>query len=79
MKLRETNLHSVSPILEVITVFTEASLGLWVLLLPASVCVCVCVRHPELVHTITHHVFKLEPSDSQNLDKNAKHLGKDPY
>ena len=31
-----------------------ASFGLWVLLLPASFCVCMYVNH-ELVHAITHH------------------------
>ena len=38
----------------------EASFGLRVLSLPASVCVCVrpCVNH-ELVRAITHHPFKL--------------------
>ena len=52
----------------------EASFGLRVLSLPASVClcvrvsVCVCVNH-GLVRTITHHSFKLE---SPNLEQRCK-------
>ena len=51
-----------------------ASFGLQVLSLPASVCLCVCLSvcvsvNPELVRTINHHVFKLEPP---NLDKRCK-------
>ena len=48
----------------------EASFGLRVLLLPASVCVCVhvCVN-PQLVHAMTHHPFKL---GSPNLDQRCK-------
>ena len=55
---------------------SEASFGLWLLLLPVSVSVCVsvclsvCVSvNPELVRTITHYTFKLEPP---NLDKRCK-------
>ena len=51
---------------------SEASFGLRVLSLPSSVCVPVCVCesvNPELVRTITHHPFKLEPP---NLDKRCK-------
>ena len=50
----------------------EASFGLQVLSLPASVCVClsVCVAvNPELVRAINHHAFKREPP---NLDKRCK-------
>ena len=48
----------------------EASFGLRVLSLPASVCVCVrpCVNH-ELVRVITHHPFQL---GSPNLDQRCK-------
>ena len=48
----------------------EASFGLGVLSLPASVCLCVgpCVNH-ELVHAITHHPFQL---GSPNLDQRCK-------
>ena len=52
----------------------EASYGLRVLSLPASVCVCVCmcvcvsVNH-EFVRAITHHPFKLR---SPNLDHRCK-------
>ena len=48
----------------------EASFGLRVLSLPASVCPCVrvCVNH-GLVRTITHHSFKLE---SPNLEQRCK-------
>ena len=51
----------------------EASFGLRVLSLPASVCVCVrpCVNH-QLGHAITHHPFKL---GSPNLD----HICKRPW
>ena len=50
--------------------FPEASFGLRVLSLPASVCVSVrvCGNH-LLVHTITHHPFKL---GSPNLDHRCK-------
>ena len=45
---------------------SEASFGLWVLLLPASVCLCVCVcGNHLLVRTITRDLFKL---GSPNLD-----------
>ena len=52
----------------------EASFGLRVLSLPASVCLCVCLSvcvsvNPELVRAINHHAFKLEPP---NLDKRCK-------
>ena len=50
----------------------EASFGLRVLSLPASVCVYVCVRpcvNHELVHVITHHPLKLE---SPNLNHRCK-------
>ena len=49
---------------------SEASFGLRVLSLPASVCVSVrpCVNH-ELVRAITHHPFKL---GSPNLDHRCK-------
>ena len=52
----------------------EASFGLRVLSLPASVCLCVCPSvcvsvNPELVRAINHHAFKLEPP---NLDKRCK-------
>ena len=52
----------------------EASFGLLVLSLPASVCLCVCLSvcvsvNPELVRAINHHAFKLEPP---NLDKRCK-------
>ena len=48
----------------------EASFGLRVLSLPASVCVFVrpCINH-ELVRPITHHPFKL---GSPNLDHRCK-------
>ena len=46
----------------------EASFGLWVLSLPAYVCVCVSVNH-ELVPAIIHQPFKLE---SPNLDQGCK-------
>ena len=52
----------------------EASFGLWVLSLPASVClcvrpsVCVCAKH-LLVRAITHHPFKLR---SPNLEYMCK-------
>ena len=48
----------------------EASFGLWVLLSPASVCVCVslCVNH-LLVRAITRDPFKLE---LPNLDQRCK-------
>ena len=55
----------------IITMFLpEASFGLRVLSLPASVCVyvCVCGNH-LLVRTITCHPFKLE---SPNLDQKSK-------
>ena len=50
----------------------EASFGLRVLSLPASVCLCVCVRpcvNHELVRAITHHPFQL---GSPNLDQRCK-------
>ena len=52
----------------------EASFGLRVLSLPASVCLCVCLSvcvsvNPELVRAINHDAFKLEPP---NLDKRCK-------
>ena len=52
----------------------EASFGLRVLSLPASVCLCVCLSvcvsvNPEIVRAINHHAFKLEPP---NLDKRCK-------
>ena len=48
----------------------EASFGLRVLSLPASVCVCVCVcGNHEIVCVITHHPFKL---GSPNLDQRCK-------
>ena len=52
----------------------EASFGLRVLSLPASVCVCVCVSvcmcvNHEFVRAITHHLFKL---GSPNLDQRCK-------
>ena len=52
----------------------EASFGLRVLSLPASVCLCVCLSvcvsvNPELVRAINHHAFKLEPP---NLDKKVQ-------
>ena len=56
------------------TLLPEASYGLRVLSLPASVCVCVCmcvcvsVNH-EFVRAITHHPFKLR---SPNLDHRCK-------
>ena len=56
------------------TCLPEASFGLRVLSLPASVCLCVrvsvrvCINH-GLVRTITHHSFKLE---SPNLDQRCK-------
>ena len=48
----------------------EASFGLWVLSLPAFVCVCVwvCGNH-LLACAITSHPFKLEPP---NLDQKSK-------
>ena len=53
-----------------VTFLPEASFGLRVLSLPASVCVyvCVCGNH-LLVRTITCHPFKLE---SPNLDQKSK-------
>ena len=49
---------------------SDASFGLWVFSLPASVCVCVrlCVNH-ELVRAITHNPFNL---GSLNLDQRCK-------
>ena len=48
----------------------EASFGLRVLSLPASVCVCVCVcGNHEFVRVITHHPFKL---GSPNLNQRYK-------
>ena len=48
----------------------EASFGLRVLSLPASVCLCVCMcGNHVLVRTITHHRFKL---GSPNLDQGCK-------
>ena len=49
----------------------EASFGLWVLSLPTSVCLCVCVcGNHELVRVITRdHPFKL---GSPNLDQRCK-------
>ena len=50
----------------------EASFGVRVLSLPASVRLCVCVRpcvNHELVCVITHHPFKLE---SPNLNHRCK-------
>ena len=46
----------------------EASFGLRVLSLSASVCLCVCINH-LLVRTITHQPFTLE---SPNLDERRK-------
>ena len=60
------------------TLLPKASFGLRVLLLPASVCLCVsvcvclsvCVSvNPELVRAKTRHPFKLETT---NLDKRCK-------
>ena len=57
-----------------LTFLPDASFGLRVLSLPASVClcvrlsVCVCVKH-LLVHAITYHPFKL---GSLNLDHRCK-------
>ena len=50
----------------------EASYGLWVLLLPASVCpsIRVCGNN-ELVRAITQHPFKLE---SPNLDQKMQNI-----
>ena len=52
----------------------EASFGLRVLSLPASVCLCVCLSvcvsvNPELVRAINHDAFKLEPP---NLEKKVQ-------
>ena len=57
-----------------ISFLPEASFGLRVLSLPASVCLCVCLSlcvsvNPELVRAINHDAFKLEPP---NLDKRCK-------
>ena len=57
---------------ETLKFLPEASFGLRVLSLPASVCLCVCPSTPELVRTITHHAFKLEPP---NLNKRCKTTG----
>ena len=53
-----------------VVLLPEASFGLRVLSLPASVCVCVrpCVNH-ELVRAITHHPFQL---GSPNVDQRCK-------
>ena len=56
------------------TFLAEASFGLWVLSLPESVCLCVCLsvcvcgKH-VLVRAITRHPFKL---GSPNLDHRCK-------
>ena len=48
----------------------EASFGLRLLSLPASVCLCVCVcGNHELVHMITHHPSKL---GSPNVEQRCK-------
>ena len=55
-----------------INVLPEVSFSIWVLSLPAPVCVsvyvCVCVNH-DFVCAITHHPFKL---GSPNLDQWCK-------
>ena len=54
----------------IIAFLPEASFGLQVLSLLASVCVCVCVcGNHELVRVTTHHPFKL---GSPNLEQRCK-------
>ena len=53
----------------------EASFGLRVLSLPASVCVCPSLRQSWVVRAITHHPFQ---PGSPNLDQRCKTLVKIP-
>ena len=54
-------------------IFTEASFGPWVLLLPAFLCVCVCASTFKLIHVIS------EAQITKFGAKNAKHFAWGPY